>query len=179
RASTRRQTVKFMQQKKGISSFQYSDPEFLISCLDRHPDWAVVICLVGGGQEINTGEAGISEWLMAIRNKFSYWETRISPNLFDSEYAAQGTIEMLKKESQVVFNESLHLSVSMRSFRAEYVSKLVKETLDIDESVTHTLSLIQDKYPITLTRDIDAAKKWLKDKARGTERYGIVVSSQA
>ena len=69
-----------MQQKKGIANFQYSEPEFLISCLNRHQDWAVVICLVGGGQEINTGEAGISEWLAAINNKFSEWETRISVN---------------------------------------------------------------------------------------------------
>ncbi|WP_163361591.1 DNA/RNA helicase domain-containing protein, partial [Enterobacter hormaechei] len=60
RAWTKEQTVKFMQQKKGISAFDYSEPEFLISCLNRHQDWAVVVCLVGGGQEINTGEAGIS-----------------------------------------------------------------------------------------------------------------------
>ncbi|HRP37813.1 MAG TPA: DUF2075 domain-containing protein, partial [Candidatus Dojkabacteria bacterium] len=179
RAWTREQTLKFMQQKKGISNFQHSEPEFLISCLDRHRDWAVVICLVGGGQEINTGEAGISEWLMAIKNKFSYWETRISPNLFDSEYAAQETIEILKEESQVTFNTNLHLSVSMRSFRAEYLSKLIKEILDIDENAVHTLCLLQNKYPIVLTRDINTAKKWLKEKARGSERYGIVVSSQA
>jgi len=74
RAWTKEQTVKFMQQKKGISNFEFSEPEFLISCLNRHKDWAVVVCLVGGGQEINTGEAGISEWLSAIKNKFPFWE---------------------------------------------------------------------------------------------------------
>jgi DUF2075 family protein len=179
RAWTKEQTVKFMQQKKGIANFQYSEPEFLISCLNRHKDWAVVICLVGGGQEINTGEAGISEWLSAIRNKFIDWETRISPNLFDSEYAAQSAIEHLKQKSDVVFNASLHLAVSMRSYRAEYLSKLIKEILDINETAKDTLSQIQDKYPIVLTRDIEKAKKWLKEKARGSERYGIVVSSQA
>lgn len=179
RAWTKEQTVKFMQQKKGISNFQYSEPEFLISCLDRHKDWAVVICLVGGGQEINTGEAGISEWLSAIKNKFIDWETRISPNLFDSEYSAQIEIDNLTKNNKVVFNESLHLAVSMRSFRAEYLSKLIKEILDIDENSKNTLNQLQDKYPIVLTRDIEKAKKWLKEKARGSERYGIVVSSQA
>lgn len=179
RAWTKEQTIKFMQQKKGIANFQYSEPEFLISCLDRHQDWAVVICLVGGGQEINTGEAGISEWLSAVNNQFSHWETRISPNLFDSEYAAQKAIEELIEISNVVFNESLHLSVSMRSFRAEYLSKLIKEILDIDSNAKITLSNLQDKYPIVLTRDIEVAKKWLKEKARGSERYGIVVSSQA
>ncbi len=179
RAWTKEQTVKFMQQKKGIANFQYSEPEFLISCLNRHQDWAVVICLVGGGQEINTGEAGISEWLAAIKNQFTDWETRISPNLFDSEYAAQTAIENLKQKSDVEFNESLHLAVSMRSYRAEYLSKLIKEILDINENAKNTLIQLQDKYPIILTRDIEKAKKWLKEKARGSERYGIVVSSQA
>jgi len=179
RAWTKEQTVKFMQKKKGIPNFEYSEPEFLISCLNRHNDWAVVVCLVGGGQEINTGEAGISEWLEAIKNKFQNWETMISPNLFDSEYAAQSTLEELRTISNVVFNESLHLSVSMRSFRAEYLSKLVKEILDIDDNAKNTLNQLQDKYPILITRDIDTAKKWLKEKARGSERYGIVVSSQA
>lgn len=179
RAWTKEQTVKFMLQKKGIAEFQYSEPEFLISCLNRHEDWAVVICLVGGGQEINTGEAGISEWLTAIKNQFSDWETRISPNLFDSEYAAQNAIENLKQKSAVVFNDSLHLAVSMRSFRAEYLSKLIKEILDINENAKNTLNQLQDKYPIVLTRDIEKAKMWLKEKARGSERYGIVVSSQA
>lgn len=179
RAWTKEQTVKFMQQKKGIANFQYSEPEFLISCLNRHQDWAVVICLVGGGQEINTGEAGISEWLSAIKNQFTDWETRISPNLFDSEYAARTEIEHLKQKSDVVFNESLHLAVSMRSYRAEYLSKLIKEILDINENAKNTLNQLQNKYPIVLTRDIEKAKKWLKEKARGSERYGIVVSSQA
>lgn len=179
RAWTKEQTVKFMQQKKGIPNFQFSEPEFLISCLDRHKDWAVVICLVGGGQEINTGEAGISEWLSAIKNKFIDWETRISPNLFDSEYAALTEIENLKKLSKVIFNENLHLAVSMRSYRAEYLSKLIKEILDIDENAKNTLYQLKDKYPIVLTRNIEKAKKWLKEKARGSERYGIVVSSQA
>ncbi|MCF0057994.1 DUF2075 domain-containing protein [Dyadobacter sp. CY356] len=179
RAWTKEQTIKFMQQKKGISNFQYSEPEFLISCLDRHIDWAVVICLVGGGQEINTGEAGISEWLNAVKNRFPNWETRISPNLIDSEYAAQSSIKELEENNKVVFDSSLHLSVSMRSFRAEYLSKLIKEILDIDENATNTFAQLEDKYPIVLTRDIIKAKTWLKEKARGSERYGIVVSSQA
>jgi DUF2075 family protein len=179
RAWTKEQTVKFMQQKKGINNFQFSEPEFLISCLDRHTNWAVVICLVGGGQEINTGEAGISEWLSAIKNQFPYWETRISSNLYDSEYAAQGAIEDLQQTSEVVFNDKLHLGVSMRSFRAEHLSKLIKQILDLDKTAATTLSSLQSKYPIVLTRDIEKAKNWLKEKARGSERYGIVVSSQA
>lgn len=179
RAWTKEQTVKFMRQKKGIADFEFSEPAFLISCLDRHKDWAVVVCLVGGGQEINTGEAGISEWLEAIKNNFTDWETRISPNLYDSEYAAQGTIKALQEKSKVEFNSNLHLAVSMRSFRAEHLSRLIKEILDLDKNAENTLTQLQDKYPIVLTRDVNKAKVWLKEKARGSERYGIVVSSQA
>lgn len=179
RAWTKEQTVKFMQQKKGISNFQFSEPEFLISCLDRHQDWAVVICLVGGGQEINTGEAGISEWLNAVKNKFPKWETHISPNLFDSEYAAQLAIDSLAETNRIVYNSELHLSVSMRSYRAENLSKLIKQILDIDNNAKKTFFELKNKYPLVMTRDVNKAKNWLKEKARGSERYGIVVSSQA
>jgi DUF2075 family protein len=148
--------------------------------LDRHPDWAVVVCLVGGGQEINTGEAGISEWLNAIYDSFPEWEVCISPNLTDSEYNAVDTIKKLQTKCVTNFDKDLHLAVSMRSFRAENVSLFVKQTLDLEiEAAQKTLSGISENYPIVLTRDLTAAKAWLKEKARGTERYGIVVSSQA
>lgn len=180
RAWNKEQTVKFMKQKKGQPDFDNSEPEFLISCLDRHQDWAVIICLVGGGQEINTGEAGISEWLNAINEKFSSWEVYISPNLTDSEYQAEEAIRNLQNKTLVNLNSSLHLKVSMRSFRAENLSLLVKRILDLDfDSAVQTYSDLSDNYPIVLTRDVVKAKKWLKEKARGSERYGIIVSSQA
>ncbi len=180
RAWNKEQTVKFMKQKKNQPDFDFSEPEFLISCLDRHKDWAVIVCLVGGGQEINTGEAGISEWLNAINNKFSEWEVCISPNLTDSEYSAVNSIKILQEKSEVKFNSDLHLAVSMRSFRAENLSLFVKNILDIKiEDAKKTLLNISEKYPIVLTRDLSTAKNWLKEKARGSERYGMVVSSQA
>ena len=180
RAWNKEQTVKFMKQKKGQPNFHYSEPEFLISCLDRHQDWAVVVCLVGGGQEINTGEAGISEWLNAVKNTFSNWKVCISPNLTDSEYAAKDAIQNLTLKSKVEFNNDLHLGVSLRSFRAEHLSHFVKNILDLNPIEGHqTLIKIQENYPIVLTRSLSKAKTWLKEKARGSERYGMVVSSQA
>ena len=180
RAWNKEQTVKFMTQKKNQPDFNHSEPEFLISCLDRHKDWAVVICLVGGGQEINTGEAGISEWLNAIHNQFSDWEVYISPSLTDSEYSAVDSIKLLQSKSIVKYNEDLHLAVSMRSFRAENLSLFVKNILDLDiGAAKKTLQNISCNYPIVLTRDLGKAKTWLKEKARGSERYGMVVSSQA
>lgn len=180
RAWNKEQTIKFMKSKKGIADFNYSEPEFLISCLNRHKDWAVIICLVGGGQEINTGEAGISEWLDAIDKTFHDWLVYISPNLTDSEYVAKDAIERLQVRNRVCFDDNLHLSVSMRSFRAENLSLFVKNILDIDaEKAKQIYSIFAEKYPIVLTRDLLKAKLWLREKARGSERYGIVVSSQA
>jgi DUF2075 family protein len=180
RAWTLDQTAKFMREKKGRPNFEMSEPEFLISCLDRHPDWAVVVCLVGGGQEINTGEAGISEWIEALERSFPTWKIYISDRLTDSEYNAQEILEKIKNRPHVDYSESLHLSVSMRSFRAENVSLLVKQILDLDvANAKDTLLALKEKYPIVITRNLAKAKQWLKTKARGTERYGIVVSSQA
>lgn len=180
RAWTKKQTVSFMKRRKGIDDFDSSEPEFLISCLDRHDDWAVIICLVGGGQEINTGEAGISEWLRAIKNRFTDWEVYISPNLTDSEYDAVESIQELEGITEVHLNKDLHLSVSIRSYRAENLSAFVKHLLDLNvDKAQKTLKNIPKDYPIVLTRDLKKAKKWLKEKARGSERYGLVVSSQA
>ena len=180
RAWNKEQTVNFMRRKKNQPDFAYSEPEFLISCLDRHQDWAVIVCLVGGGQEINTGEAGISEWLYAIKNSFPHWEVQISPNLTDSEYNAFDAIAKIEKDCKTFYNANLHLSVSMRSYRAENVALFIKQLLDLEtQKASETLKLISDKYPIVITRSIETAKKWLKEKARGSERYGIVVSSQA
>jgi hypothetical protein len=174
------QTRKFMRQKKHRPNFNLSEPEFLISCLDRHPDWAVIICLVGGGQEINTGEAGISQWIDSLDSSFSHWNVYISSKLTDSEYDTGKELEKIKSRSNVQYDDKLHLSVSMRSFRAENVSLLVKELLDLElDKSRETLAKVEKNYPIVITRDLSKAKEWLRKQARGSERYGIVVSSQA
>jgi hypothetical protein len=180
RAWNKEQTSAFMLRKKKVPNFDKSEPEFLISCLDRHRDWAVVVCLVGGGQEINTGEAGISEWIDSMLGCFPDWHIYISSRLTDSEYAAGHALDRLASRPNVEIRDELHLAVSMRSFRAENVSLLVKQLLDLEpDHARETLQEIGDRYPIVVTRDVQAAKTWLKSKARGSERYGIVVSSEA
>lgn len=174
------QTKSFMSRKKNIHNFTQSEPEFLISCLDRHKDWAVIVCLVGGGQEINTGEAGISEWISSLQKSYPDWHIFISPKLTDSEYSAGNVIQSLGSRKNVEYVDKLHLSVSLRSFRAENVSLLVKHILDIEEYGVNTLiPEILHNYPIVITRNLATAKQWLKSKALGSERYGILVSSQA
>lgn len=180
RAWNIKQTAAFMQRKRGQNGFSISEPEFLISCMNRHADWAVIVCLVGGGQEINTGEAGISEWIDSVMRSFPDWHLYISPRLTDQEYAAGKVLKKIEARPHVNYNNELHLAVSMRSFRAENVSLLVKQLLDIQvQEAKETLKKLKDQYPIVITRDLQKAKVWLRKQARGTERYGIVVSSQA
>ncbi len=154
------QTVNFMQRKKNRPNFSQSEPEFLISCLDRHKDWAVVVCLVGGGQEINTGEAGISEWIDSLNRSFPDWHVYVSSKLTDSEYAAGKAFSDLEKRRNVFKKDDLHLSVSLRSFRAEHLSSLIKNLLDlkIDEARIN-YEKVKKKYPIVITRDIVKAKQ--------------------
>lgn len=134
----------------------------------------------GGRQEINTGEAGIGEWLRAVRADFPEWHVHLSPHLRDSEYGAGNALGLLGGHTNVRTHESLHLSVSMRSFRAEHVSGWVKAVLDVDrEAARAAWASIETRYPIAMTRDVATAKAWVRARARGSERYGMVVSSQA
>lgn len=180
RAWTKEQLASWLSRKKGIPNFPYSEPEFLIWSLDLRHDWAVIVCLVGGGQEINTGEAGISEWINALNGKFRDWKIYMSPNLTDREYDEGKVAEKLMDNQNVSFDESLHLAVSMRSFRAESLSKIVHDILELNVAAAKVeYKQIRERYPIVLTRSLEKAKAWLKGKARGSERYGIVCSSQA
>jgi hypothetical protein len=180
RAWTREQAAKFMQRKRGQSDFDMSEPEFLISVMDRHTDWCTVVCLVGGGQEINTGEAGISEWISALETKFPHWEVHVSPRIELPEYGSHVRAQEFLALPRVYSNEHLHLAVSIRSFRAEALSEMIGHIVDNDsEAAQKTYKQIAADYPICLTRSLSAAKAWLRSKARGTERFGLVASSGA
>ena len=180
RAWTKEELVRFMKEKKSIKDFPYSEPEYLMSCMDRQTDWGLVVCLIGGGQEINKGEAGISEWIASLNRSFNDWHVYMSDKLTEKEYADGKTLELLSIDnSHVHIEPSLHLSVSMRSFRAEKVSLFVHQLLSLQkEDAALTLKELQN-YPIVLTRSLDDAKQWLKSHARGSERYGILASSRA
>lgn len=165
---------------KKVPDFPMSEAEFLIWSLDLRKDWAVIVCLVGGGQEINTGEAGIGEWIRAMNETFPAWNVYISKHLTDKEYAEGNVAELVANNKNVLQVERLHLAVSMRSFRAEKLSNFVHYVLDKDVEQANALyQEFRDRYPLYLTRDLKRAKQWLEEKARGSERYGIVASSQA
>lgn len=178
RAWTHEMIEKFMATKKGVSPFPYSEPEFLISTMDRHQDWAVVICLVGGGQEINTGEAGLPEWFDALRRAFPDWDVYITPQLNDDEYRrGRSWLEMLSG-LRTYERQELHLATSVRSFRTPDLAAFVKAVLDANTLEAQRLyQRIRDKYPIVITRDLRKAKSWVRDKCQGTTRYGLLASS--
>ena len=178
RAWTQDMIAKFMRTKKGVPEFSYSEPEFLISTMDRHEDWAVIICLVGGGQEINTGEAGLPEWFDSLRRSFGDWDVYVTPELNDTEYRRERNWDELTSGLHLFERRQLHLATSVRSFRTPDLAAFVKALLDVDrESARSLYASIADKYPIVLTRSLATAKRWVKEHCLGTTRYGMMASS--
>ena len=165
--------------KLKVPNFPLSEAAFLIWSLDQREDWATIVCLVGGGQEINTGEAGISEWIYALNERFPHWKVYISPKLTEPEYAEGKVNTLLAANKNVTYSDSLHLGVSLRSYRAEKLSAFVHALLAVDPKAKELYREIQDKYPIVLTRDMDKAREWLHSKVRGTERTGILVTKES
>ena len=180
RAWNQEQTSSFMRTKKGIEQFSQSEPEFLISVMDRHQDWCVIVCLIGGGQEINKGEAGLLEWFSAIKKQFKHWQVYVPDAISDTEYTRGLDLQdIFSGIPKYEYLSDLHLNTSIRSFRSENVAKFVKALLDNDkDTATKLLVELNRNYPIFITRNIVKAKEWLRQKARGNERYGLVASSK-
>lgn len=179
RAWNQHQTSKFMSQKRGLSNFNQSEPEFLIEVMNRHQDWCVIVCLIGGGQEINTGEAGLVAWMQALKTSYPNWEVHYSNLIIHQDYYLQDTTIKNWLSTTGVEQNHLHLAASVRSFRSEKVSAWVHALLDMDEQAKLLWQEIQENYPLVLTRDLQKAKAWVKAKAKGSERYGLVASSGA
>lgn len=176
RAWTKDELQRFMKEKKGISDFPYSEPEYLISCMDRRKDWGVVVCLVGNGQSINKGEAGLKEWIESIHRRYSSWDVYMSEHLISSGEISDDDMNLIRPS--LISCNDLHLRMSMRSFRSEKVSIFVNQLLNLEkENAKATLKELSN-YPIVMTRSLETAKKWLKEHARGSERYGILASSK-
>lgn len=179
RAWTKEELQRFMREKKNIQNFPYSEPEYLISCMDRQRDWGVVVCLVGNGQSINKGEAGLKEWIESILRRYRSWDVYISQAILESGELSQEQITDI--QPQLNYQEELHLEMSMRSFRSESVSLFINQLLDlkVEEAKSTLYELRKNNYPIVLTRSLERAKRWLRSKKRGNERIGLLASSKA
>lgn len=178
RAWTKQQASRFMREKRGHSDFDLSEPEFLISVMDRHTDWCVIVCLIGDGQEINTGEAGINGWLLALQSQFPDWAIHMSDRVaIPNGQGEEDLTHILRVRLQ--HSPALHLGVSIRSFRAETVSEFVDAVVRGERDLAQRAFPKLSQYPIVVTRDLAKARAWLRQQARGSERYGLVASSNA
>ena len=163
--------------KLKVANFPMSEAAFLIWSLDQREDWATIVCLIGGGQEINTGEAGISEWIAAFNERFPHWKVYISDKLTEPEYAEGKVNELLEHNPNVVYSNKLHLGVSLRSFRAERLSAFVHSLLSFNPDAAELYKdVVGHGYPIVLSRSMDKAREWLRQQARGTQQTGILIS---
>jgi hypothetical protein len=179
RAWNRRKAAAFMRQKRGLADFDVSEPEFLLGVMDRHTQWCTIICLIGGGQEINDGEAGLSEWMAALQNRFAHWRVYTSDRIDHPDYDLNQQAQSFLTEPRVTLSPDLHLGVSLRSFRAETLSNFISHVVDGDAAAARAAFAGLELYPIVVTRDLQHARAWLKTRARGSERYGLVASSGA
>lgn len=179
RAWNQEQAERFMTQKKGLSEFKMSEPEFLISLMDRKEDWCTIVCLIGGGQEINTGEAGLIEWFNALQKRFNDWDVYHSDQLTNKNYSWGQDLSAKLKQLNASEKKALHLAVSIRSYRAEKLSDFIGAVIDANASMAKEILGELSNYPLAITRDINKAREWLRQRARGTERLGLVASSGA
>ena len=157
-----------------------SEPHLLYSIMNRHKDWAVMVCLVGLGQDIYDGEVGINEWFSCGINEFSEWEMFYSPEIFnqvEDKNIDKNMITSCDRCHQIV---ELHLKTSIRSFRADKQCKFVDALLDNNPEEAKTVyELISEKYPVYITRNYKLAKDWVRKQVRGTQRCGVMACSSA
>ena len=180
RAWTKHQVSSFMKRKKGVEDFDMSEPEFLIDVMNRHSEWCTIVCLIGGGQEINTGEAGLEEWINSLKNHFPDWNIHYSNSILNSDNYLKSEDSKNWLVENSLSESELHLSVSVRSFRSEKLSSFIHELLNIKtDNAKNIYSEIKELYPIVVTRNLDKAKEWLRKQAKGSERIGLISSSGA
>jgi broad-specificity NMP kinase len=158
----------------------YSEPEMLLKIMERHEDWAVVVALVGGGQEINDGEAGLEEWGRALSNASKKWVIYASPEVLDGGPSTAGRrlFDDITRRIDVQTNQALHLRTSNRSLRAEKLATWVNFVIDGNAEEAASLR-IAERFPIFLSRDLNLVRIKLREQGIGVNRYGLVGSSAA
>lgn len=154
-----------------------SEPQCLIEYMDRHKDWACIVCLVGGGQEIYKGEAGIIEWFKALESHFPEWDVYAPNSISEENYLGDADLAMLAPHT--IKLEELHLAVDMRSFRNKNVAEFAEAIVSNEpERARNLYASIRDDYPIYVTRSLDDAKEWVRSMTkRPSDRYGVVADS--
>ena len=171
------------QQSKSKFGRDFSEPDGMLRIMDRHDSWCVLIELIGGGQEINSGEAGLAEWGSALASSEQDWIVHAAPQAVHGDSSTAGSRlfddQLDQYVSQVIINSDLHLSVSQRTFRNSNLNSWVESVLNNDSAIaSETMKKLTD-YPVNITRDLPCAKRWLRNQARGWRSSGLVASSGA
>jgi hypothetical protein len=179
RAWDEKHTARKLPMKDG-KPCDFSEPGLLIHFLDRHADWCVLICLIGGGQEIHDGEAGLAEWGRAIRSRFPLWSVYASPAALDGSVGAgEPLFSSDTDDINVSVEPELHLDIPTRQFRGKTLSRWADAVVQGDSGVAESVLKANPEYPIVITRDIKLAKDHLASQRLGSERFGLVASSAA
>ena len=156
----------------------YSEPEMLLRIMERHADWAIVIALVGGGQEINDGEAGLEEWGRALASTGKEWVIYASPEVLEGGASTAGRrlFDGSTERKAIRTSLALHLRTSNRSLRAEQLANWVNRVLEGDAEAAASLE-VTSRFPILLSRDLSETRRKLREQGIGENRYGLVGSS--
>jgi hypothetical protein len=169
-------------QNRKKNGLEVSEPETMISIMDRHEDWAVLVALVGCGQEIHNGEAGLAEWGRTLRERFPKWKVAVSPKALEHDASNAGHQLFSDGNAgslRIYTDPSLHLEVNLRSFRARKFAEWVEAALAGEEQQAAKIVPELRGFPFTLTRSLTKARGWLRQRARGQQRAGLVASSGA
>lgn len=169
-----------MTRKHKDEEMNVSEPHLLVDIMNRHEKWAVIVCLVGLGQDIYDGEVGINEWFRTCIEDFPDWEMFYSSKIFTQIEDKNIDKEAIINCSRCHQKKHLHLDTSIRSFRSNNQSKFIDNLLNNEPEKAKILyDEIFEKYPIYITRDIKLAKKWARSQVRGSQRCGVLASSGA
>lgn len=162
------------QQMSNKRRIEKSEPDVLVELADEELDWAVLLILVGEGQEINNGEnSGLAQWNTALNSSDLDWEVVCPEKL----------VQIFEDDHEVITNDNLNLSTTLRSYLASDVSKFVNLIIDGDISGAKALSdsILAAGFSMYVTRDLNAAKNYCINRYAGNEnkRYGLMASSKA
>src|ERR1700677_3565910 len=170
------------EQNRKKNGQDMSEPEIMLSIMDRHQGWAVLIALVGGGQEINTGEAGLAEWGKTLKEKFPKWRVFVSPKALEEDASLAGHRLFIDNDCgslKIDTEPALHLEVNLRSYRARKLAEWVDAVLNNEQLKAAKIFPELSDFPVALTRSLPTARKWLRKRTRGHRRCGLVASSGA
>ncbi|HEX4793210.1 MAG TPA: DUF2075 domain-containing protein [Humisphaera sp.] len=158
-----------------------SEPALILDIMERVPGWATIIALVGGGQEINTGEAGLPEWGRALALRGDRWQVLMSPHALAGGESVAGQklfSHDVPADLRTIESAELHLACNVRSHRAKFIGAWVNQLLANGPVTAETPETNRD-FPIVMTRDPEFARDWLREREEKSQRTGLLTSSGA